>query len=586
MVDLARDPRWGRVVEGSGEDPYLGSVLAAARVRGFQGDVLDLPHTMLATPKHFVAYGAAEGGRDYDVADVSERTLREVYLPPFHAAVQAGAGAVMAAFNEVAGVPMHANRRLLQEVLRDEWGFDGFVVSDYTGINELVPHGIAATREEAGVKALRAGVDVDLVGGIYRDDLAVAVRAGRLDEADVDRAVRRVLRAKYRLGLFDDPYRYMDPERERAVTLAPAHLEAARQLARESIVLLKNERGTLPLRRDIGTLAVIGVLADSERTTLGNWAAAGRAEEAVDVLEGIRRAVSHGTRVLYERGADVAGTDTTGFAAAVAAAREADAVVLVLGEDQDMSAEANNRASLELPGVQLELAQRLVATGTPVVAVLVNGRPLSISWLDEHVPAILEAWFLGVQMGPAVADVLFGEYNPSGKLPITFPRTVGQVPIYYAHKRTGRPPAEASKYTSKYIDVHWTPLYPFGHGLSYTTFEYGEPVPSTTVLAAGDSLEVRVTVRNTGARAGAEVVQLYLRDDYASLTRPVQELRGFQKIHLEPGEARTVTFRLGPDELAMYDEELRRVVEPGSFTVLVGGSSANTRQTRFTVVER
>ncbi|HUF78614.1 MAG TPA: glycoside hydrolase family 3 N-terminal domain-containing protein, partial [Thermoanaerobaculia bacterium] len=583
MVDVARDPRWGRVVEGAGEDPFLGSVMAAARVRGFQGEDLARPDTLLATPKHFAAYGAAEGGRDYDVAEVSERTLREVYLPPFRAAVEAGAGSLMAAFNEVAGVPMHAHRRLLTDVLRGEWGFDGVVVSDFTGVQELMAHGIAATPAEAGVLALRAGVDVDMVSRIYLERLPAAVRAGELAEAVVDQAVRRVLRAKAALGLFEEPYRYADLARERAAALAPEHLEAARALARESIVLLRNQGGVLPLAKDLPRIAVVGALADSARAALGSWAGAGREEDAVPVLEGIRRAVSPGTEVVYAPGAGPRGDDTGAFAAAVAAAERSDAVVLVLGEDYDMSAEAASRASLDLPGVQLELAKRLHATGRPLVVVLMNGRPLAIPWLAEHAPAILEAWYLGVQMGPAVADVLFGDHNPSGKLPVTFPRTVGQVPIYYNHKSTGRPPHPDQKYTSKYLDVHWTPLYPFGHGLSYTTFAYGEPRLSRAAMGPADTLTVSVAVTNTGGRAGAEVVQLYLRDDHASVTRPVMELRGFEKVELAPGESRTVSFRLGPEELSFYDQRMQRVVEPGSFTVLLGGSSAATREARFTV---
>jgi beta-glucosidase len=585
MVDVARDPRWGRVVEGAGEDPFLGSVMAAARVRGFQGGDLSRPDTLLATPKHFAAYGAAEGGRDYDVAEVSERTLREIYLPPFRAAVEAGAGSVMAAFNEVAGIPMHAHRRLLTDVLRGEWGFDGVVVSDFTGVQELIAHGVAATPAEAGALALRAGVDVDMVSRIYLEHLPAAVRAGELAEAEVDEAVLRALRAKQELGLFEDPYRYADPARERAVALAPEHLEAARGLARESIVLLRNQGGVLPLARDLSRIAVVGALADSARAALGSWVGAGREEDAVSVLEGIRRAVSPGTEVLYAPGADVRGGDSSGFAAAVAAAERSDAVVLVVGEDHDMSAEAASRASLDLPGVQLELAKRLHATGRPLVVVLMNGRPLAIPWLAEHAPAILEAWYLGVRMGPAVADVLFGDHNPSGKLPVTFPRTVGQVPIYYNHKRTGRPPDPDQKYTSKYLDVHWTPLYPFGHGLSYTTFGYGEPRLSRTAMGPADTVTVSVAVTNTGGRAGAEVVQLYLRDDHASVTRPVMELRGFEKVELAPGESRTLSFRLGPEELSFYDQRMQRVVEPGTFTVFVGGSSADTRQARFAVEE-
>lgn len=584
MVDIARDARWGRIVEGSGEDPYLGSVMAAARVRGFQGaDVRDST-TVMATAKHFVAYGGAEGGRDYNTVDVSERTLREIYLPPFRAAVDAGAWSIMGAFNEVAGVPMHANRWLMHEVLREEWGFDGVVVSDYTSIRELLDHGIGADDIDVGVQALRAGVDIDMLSRIYLEDIPAAVRSGRLDEAVVDRAVRRVLRAKRALGLFEDPYRYVNPERERTVPLSPQHIEAARTVARESMVLLKND-GTLPLSKELGTIAVIGALADSARAALGGWAAAGRAEDAVPVLEGIRRAVP-AARVVYERGADVRGSDRSGFDAAVRAASQADAVVLVLGEDQDMSAEANNRAWLDLPGVQRELAERVLATGTPTAVVLMNGRPLATPWLAEHAPALLEAWHLGVQMGPAVADVLFGDHNPSGKLPVTIPRTVGQVPIYYNHKNTGRPPDPDDKYTSKYIDVHWTPLYPFGHGLSYTTFEYGAPTLDRSVIGVGDTVRVRVEVTNTGDRTGAEVVQLYIRDDVASVTPAVMELRGFEKIELEPGERRTVTFTVSPEDLELWGLDMEPVVEPGTFTVFVGGSSADTRQTQLTVEER
>ncbi|HEX7049211.1 MAG TPA: glycoside hydrolase family 3 N-terminal domain-containing protein [Longimicrobiales bacterium] len=586
MVDIARDPRWGRIVEGSGEDPYLGSVMAAARVRGFQGSDLSAPNTMAATAKHFVAYGGAEGGRDYNTVDISERTLREVYLPPFHAAVDAGAAAVMAAFNEIGGVPMHAHDRLIDGVLRGEWGFDGLVISDYTGVMELMRHGVAATPADAGVLALEAGVDVDMVSGIYFNELPAAVRAGRVPEAVVDEAVRRVLRLKYRLGLFEDPYRYGDPARERALTLTPEHRAAARQLARESIVLLKNDADLLPLSKDLDTLAVIGPLADDGRSAIGSWAAAGRPEDAVTVLDGIRRAVGPGTTVLYARGAEVEGEDTTGFAEAVRAARSADVVLLVIGEREDMSAEASSRSTLALPGVQLRLAQAVHATGTPVVVVLMNGRPLAIPWLGANAPAILEAWYLGVEMGNAVADVVFGDYNPGGKLPVTFPRTVGQVPIYYNHKNTGRPADPKEKFTSKYLDLPSTPLYPFGYGLSYTDFAYGAVRLERATIGTGDTLVVRVDVTNTGDRIGDEVVQLYLRDEVASITRPVKELRAFQRVTLRPGETRTISFTLRPDDLAFYGPDMRRIIEPGFFTVYVGGDSVDVQQARFEVVGR
>jgi len=585
MVDIVRDPRWGRVSEVAGEDPYLGSVMAVARVRGFQGDDLRDRTTMLATAKAYVAYGGAEAGRDYNSVDISERALHETYLPPYHAAVDAGVESIMASFNEVSGVPMHAHRPLINGVLREQWGFDGVVVSDYTGIKELMAHGVAATAGEAGVLAMRAGVDVDMVSAIYLNDIPPLVRSGHVPESQVDEAVRRVLRAKYRLGLFEDPYRYSDTARERAVTLAPEHLAASREVARKSIVLLKNDGNVLPLRKDLGTLAVIGALAEDARSVLGSWAPAGRAEDAVTVLDGIRRAVSSGTRVLFAKGATVLGTDTSGFVEAARVARQADAVVLVLGETHDLSGEAVNRATIDLPGVQLELARRIRATGKPVAVVLMNGRPLAIPWLADSIPAILETWYLGVQMGPAVADVLFGDYNPGGKLPMTFPRVTGQIPIYYNHKNTGRPPSPTDKWTSKYVDVPWTPLFPFGHGLSYTTFGYGEPQLSAARIRAVDTLTVRVQVRNTGSRAGDEVVQLYVRDDVASITRPVKELRGFRRISLAPAQATMVTFALTARDFAFYDADMQRVVEPGMFTVFVGGSSADTNEARFEVTD-
>ncbi|CAM5382195.1 beta-glucosidase BglX [Rhodanobacter lindaniclasticus] len=586
MVDISRDPRWGRIVEGAGEDPYLGSAMAAARVRGFQGDDLAAPDTLLATAKHFVGYGAAEGGRDYNVADMSERTLYEVYLPPFKAAVDAGAESVMAAFNEVAGVPMHANRGLIEGVLRGQWGWDGVLVSDYTGVMELIPHGVAANREEAGRLALRAGVDVDMVSEIYLKDLPAAVRAGRVPMAQVDASVRRVLNAKYRLGLFDDPYRYCkDVRREQALTLNPQQRAAARRMAQKSFVLLQNDGGVLPLSKSLRTLAVIGPLADHRAAMLGNWAVAGRQEDAITPIEGLRAALGDRTRLLVAKGAEIEGDDTSGIDEAVRVARSADAVVMFLGEHPEMSAEANNRSSLDLPGVQQQLALAVAATGKPVVVVLLNGRPLSIGALQGKVPAILEAWFPGVEGGHAIADVLFGDVKPSGKLPVTFPRNVGQVPIYYAHKNTGRPPREGEKYTSKYLDVPWTPLYAFGHGLSYTTFHYDAPVVQRATLPmSGLQQQVSVRVTNTGKRAGAEVVQLYLRDDVASVTRPVKELRGFRRVELQPGESRTLTFPLGFDDLAMYDIDMRRVVEPGTFTVFVGGSSDDVQEARFDVV--
>jgi beta-glucosidase len=596
MVDIARDPRWGRIVEGSGEDPYLGSVMAAARVRGFQGadSTTGAAHklrdtlTLIATAKHFAAYGAAEGGRDYNVAEVPARTLREIYLPPFHAAANAGARSVMAAFNEVDGVPMHANRELINGVLRRKWGWDGILVSDYTGIMELLNHGVAADTAEAARVALDAGVDVDMVSTFYLAKLPAEVRAGRVPVGVIDSAVRRVLRAKYERGLFEDPYRYSSVARERALTLAPAFVAEARDMARRSIVLLKNDGGVLPLRKDLRAIAVIGPLADDSTSALGAWAGAGRPQDAVTPLAGIRQALGSRGRVLYARGAPADTADTTGFAEAVRVAREADAVVLVIGEREDMSGEAHSRASLDLPGVQGELARAVYAAargfGKPVVVVLMNGRPLAVPWLAENVPAIIEAWHLGVQTGPALADVLFGDFNPGGKLPVSFPRTVGQVPIYYNHRNTGRPPVEGVRWNSKYIDVPWTPLWPFGYGLSYTTFAYDTPRVSRTEIGPTDSLTVSVDVTNSGARAGDEVVQLYVRDDAASVTRPVKMLKGFRRLTLRPGERRTLTFTLRPQDLALYDVRMRYVVEPGTFTVWAAGSSLGGQPARFRVV--
>jgi beta-glucosidase len=585
MVDVARDARWGRIVEGAGEDPHLGAMMAIARTRGFQGNdaaALRERNTIAATAKHLAAYGAAEAGRDYNPADIPERTLREVYLPPFHAAVCAGAQTLMAAFNDIAGIPAHAHRGLNTDILRGEWGFEGLVVSDWTGIGELLAHGIGADSAAVGEAAIEAGVDVDMVSTIYLRQLPALVRQGRVSQATVDEAVRRLLRLKHRLGLFEDPYRYSDAARARAVTLSAEHRAAAREIARRSIVLLRNEGGVLPLRKDLGTIAVIGALAADSGAANGNWAALGRAEDAVSVLSGIRRAVAPRTRVLHARGASPESDDTTGIAEAARVARQADAVVLVIGETPAMSAEAASRATVDLPGAQRRLARAVLATGKPVVAVLMNGRPLALQWLHDSVPAILETWFLGTEHGTAIADVLFGDENPGGKLPVTFPRVTGQVPIYHAHRSTGRPPAAENKYTSKYIDVPWTPLYPFGHGLSYTTFAYSDPRVHAATMRPGDTLRVEVDVTNTGRVAGDEVVQLYLRDDVASLTRPVRELRRFERVRLAPGETRTVRFTLTVHDLAFHDAAMRLVAEPGTFTLFAGGSSAAERQARFT----
>ena len=584
MVDIARDPRWGRIAEGSGEDPYLGSIMAAARVRGFQGTDPRAPDAVLATVKHFAAYGGAEGGRDYNTVDLSERTLREVYLPPYRAALDAGAATVMTSFNEIGGIPSTANPWLMTTLLRREWGFRGFVVSDWTAVAELLNHGVAGSRAEAGKLALEAGVDMDMVSRIYLDDLPALVRAGRIPLAVVNEAVRRVLRAKAALGLFDDPYHGATPERERSVLLAPEHRQVARRVAEESIVLLKNDAALLPLGPRVRTIAVIGPLVDDKVSALGSWPGRGDPRDAVTPLEGIK-ARAGSMSVLYAKGCGITDTATAGFADAVAAAKQADVAVLVLGEAGDMSGEAASRANIDLPGVQQQLLEAVHATGTPVVLVLMNGRPLTIPWAAEHVPAIVESWFLGVETGPALAAVLFGDVSPSGKLPATFPRTVGQIPLYYSHKNTGRPTGP-DKYTSKYIDLPVTPQFPFGHGLSYTTFSYSDLRLSAARITPAGTLRASVTVTNTGAREAAEVVQLYVHDEVASVTRPVRALAGFRRVSLKPGEARTVDFPLTAKELGLYNRDMKFVVEPGKFRVFVGGSSVGGLEAEFEVGAR
>jgi len=580
MVDLSREPRWGRVMEGAGEDPYLNSILARARVRGFQGPALAADTTVMATAKHYVGYGAPQAGRDYHTVDFSERTLHGIYMPPFHAALDAGARSVMPGFNEIAGIPMHAHDGLIDGFLRDDWNWNGIVVSDYTAVWELKKHGIAQTDLSAGVQALEAGVDVDMVSGIYGDTLGTAVRSGQLRIEEVNEAVRRVLRAKWDLGLFEDPYRYGSPEREDEVILSSAHRDLARTAAHQSMVLLKNENDVLPLSDNVETLAVIGPLADDARSILGEWAGAGRAEDAISVLQGLRN--RSGVEVEYIPGLpDVKSTDTSSISEAASAARDADAAVVVLGEEYNMSGEAASRTSIDLPGAQQQLAEAVVDTGTPTAAVLLNGRPLALSDLDATVPAILEAWYPGTEAGPAVADVLFGDVNPSGKLPMTFPRVTGQIPIFYNQKNTGRPPVKNQDYKSTYLDTPWTPLYPFGHGLSYTTFSYDAPRVSAETITLNDTMRVAVDVSNTGDRPGTEVVQLYVQDSTASVTPRVKELRGAKRVRLNPEETRTVRFTLTMEDLAFFGPSMQRIVEPGFFRVHVGTSSTDVQTATF-----
>jgi beta-glucosidase len=584
MLDIARDPRWGRITEGAGEDPFLGAAFAAARVRGFQGADYSAADKVLACAKHWVAYGAAEGGRDYNTTEVSENTLREIYFPPFKAAVDAGVGTLMSSFNAINGVPASANAFTLTKVLRDEWRFDGFVVSDYTSVKELINHGVAANEEQAAAAALNAGVDMEMVSRSYNQFGPKLLDQRQVSLARIDEAVRRILRIKFRLGLFDRPY--TDEAGEPQSLLRPASLTLAREIAGRSMVLLKNDRNALPLDKNMKSIAVIGPLADDRRVPLGWWAGDGREENTITPLAGIKAKVSPQTMVLYAKGSEVTGDSTAGFEQAVGVAKQADVAVVFVGETHDMVGEAASRSTLDLPGRQLDLVKAIHATGKPTIVVLVNGRPLSIGWIVDNAPAILESWMGGSQSGNAVADVLFGDVNPGGKLPVTFPRSVGQVPIYYNHMNTGRPPEPENRYTSKYYDLPWTPLFPFGYGLSYTTFKLSNLQLSATRIRSADRLTVSVDVENTGTRAGDEVVQLYVRDVVATMTRPVKELKGFQRVTLRPGEKRRVDFTLTREHLSFWNREMRFVVEPGEFRVMVGSNSRDVIEAKFEVVER
>ena len=573
MVDIARDPRWGRISEGSGEDPLIGSAFAAARVQGFQGADLSDPQHLAACAKHYIGYGGALAGRDYNTVEMAVQTLHEIYLPPFAAAASAGVLTFMSAFNDLNGVPTSANRYTLTDILRGKLGFNGFVVSDSSSIGELVPHGYAADRKDAGKKALVAGVDMDMVTESYRFDIPELVEAGELPIAVVDEAVRRILRVKFLLGLFDHPYR-SNADNESAAQLTAEHLAVARESARRSIVLLKNEGGILPLKADLQKIAVIGPLADSPEDMLGSWAFTGMPKDVLTILNGIKAATQ--AEVFYAQGCDLLGNEPADFHDAIAAAKQADVVIAVVGEPAGMSGEAASRMYLGLTGHQQALLEALKETGKPLVVLLSNGRPLVIPWLAQHADAILETWQLGVQAGAAVADVLFGAYNPSGKLVATFPYSEGQCPIYYNRPSTGRP-ASDFYFTSKYNDGPVEPLYPFGFGLSYTTFEYAD----LQISSNAEKVKVSAVVKNTGRVAGEEVVQFYVGDVVGSRVRPVKELKGFQKILLAPEESLTVTFELNVSDLGFYNVDMQYIVEPGQFKVWVGTNSAEGLQGEF-----
>jgi len=601
MVDIARDPRWGRISEGSGEDPYLGSQIARVMVRGYQGDDLKKNNTVMACVKHFALYGAAEAGRDYNTTDMSMVRMYNEYLPPYKAAVEAGAGSMMSSFNDINGVPATGNKWLMTDLLRNQWGFDGFVATDYTAINEMTAHGMGDDAQVSAL-ALNAGIDQDMVGEIFLRNLAQNLKDGTVTQAQIDLACRRILEAKWKLGLFEDPYRYTNEKRAKATMMKKEFVDDARVIARKSLVLLKNSNNTLPLKKQ-GTIALIGPLATRQRDMIGSWSGAGDWKQAVSLEQGIKNAVGSGVKVVTAQGANF--TDDEQMIArlnahggelnvdkrtseemireAVQVAQQADVIVAAVGESQGMTGEAASRADIGLPGQQLELLKALKKTGKPLVLVLMNGRPLTLPWEDKNADAILETWFAGSQAGNAIADVLFGGYNPAGKLTATFPQHVGQVPLYYNHKMTGRPyqGVALDKYKSRYMDVSNDPLYPFGFGLSYTSFEYGKPELSTTTLAMNGTLEVKVTVKNTGNYDGEEVAQLYIRDMVGSISRPVQELKGFQKVMLKKGESRTLTFRLTPEDLKFYNTDLKFAAEPGDFQVMVGGNSRDVQMAAF-----
>ena len=601
MVDVSRDPRWGRVSEGNGEDPFLGAAIARAMIRGYQGKDMSRNDEIMACVKHFALYGASEAGRDYNTVDMSRQRMFNEYMLPYQAAVEAGVGSVMASFNEVDGVPATGSKWLMTDVLRKQWGFDGFVVTDYTGINEMIDHGMGDQQTVAAL-ALNAGVDMDMVSDAFSGTLKKSVEEGKVSAAAIDAACRRILEAKYKLGLFDNPYKYCDVNRPKKQIFTKEHRAIARKTASESFVLLKNE-GVLPLSKK-GSIAVVGPLANTRSNMPGTWSVAAVLDNAPSLVEGLREVVGDRAKVVTAKGSNLIGdadyekratmfgrelhrdnrTDRELLDEALKVAAGADVIVAALGESSEMSGESSSRTNLEMPDVQRALLQELLKTGKPVVLVLFTGRPLVLTWEEEHVPAILNVWFGGSEAAYAISDVLFGDVNPSGKLTATFPQNVGQIPLFYNHKNTGRPLQEGrwfEKFRSNYLDVSNEPLYPFGYGLSYTTFAYSDIHLSSTEMSADGELTATVTVTNTGSRDGAEVVQLYIRDLVGSVTRPVKELKGFEKIFLKAGESRKVSFSITPELLKFYNYDLQFVCEPGDFDVMIGGNSRDVKKARF-----
>lgn len=585
MVDIARDPRWGRVMEGSGEDPYLGSAIAKARVRGFQGTDLSAYNTMAACAKHFVGYGAAEGGRDYNTVDISKQRLRELYLPPFSAAADAGVATFMNSFNEVMGVPATGSTYLVRDILKGEWNFPGVVVSDWGSVAELIPHGVAEDKCDAAQLAVTAGCDMDMEGYCYVSSLEKLVREGVVSESLIDDAVRRILRLKFDLGLFDDPYRYCDAEREKAEILSAEHRKVVREMACKSIVLLENREGILPLDNRCKNIGIVGPLADNPDDMLGSWCARGDGKDAIGILQGIKQAVGKGVRIRYAKGCEIEGDDRSGFSEAVQVAENSDVVIVCVGENRFMSGEAASRTRLTLPGVQRELLKAIKETGKPIVLLLSNGRPLVLDWEKENIGTIVECWQLGSEAGNVIADVLFGKYNPSGKLTMSFPYNEGQIPVYYNAKSTGRPYVPNVRYVTRYLDCPNVSLYSFGYGLSYTRFEYGELKLDKDTMFPGEKLRIDVSVANVGNYDGEETVQLYIRDVCSKITRPEKELKGFKKVFLKKGERTDISFELSLADLEYVLADGSRESDPGLFEVFVGGNPDDVKKAEFILVQ-
>ena len=595
MVDIARDPRWGRVMEGAGEDSYLGSRIAAARVKGFQGKGIGSIDAVMACAKHFAAYGAAEGGRDYNSVDMSLRKLYEVYLPPFKAAKEAGVSSFMNSFNDLNGVPATGSSFLQRKLLKGDWAFKGIVLSDWGSIGEMVNHGYATDLKDAALIAMRAGSDIDMESRAYSAHLSQLIKEKKVDTTLLNDAVKRVLYKKFELGLFDDPYRFSDEKREQAVWNNTTHLQVAREMARKSIVLLKNEvvpavnKPLLPLNKgDNKKIALVGPLVKAIGDNNGFWSYSwpDDSSRVVSLWQGVTNKLAGATSLTYAKGCDISGADTTGFASARQTATAADLIIVSVGESATMSGEAKSRSQLQLPGVQEQLVKEMVATGKPVVVLISAGRPLVFNWIADNVPAIVYTWWLGTQAGNAIADVLFGDYNPSGKLPITFPRNEGQIPIYYNYLSTGRPfkSDTDNTYVTAYTDLPNSPRYVFGYGLSYTSFQYGAVQLNTNTLSKDQKLQAKITVTNTGKYAGEEVVQLYMQDVVASIVRPVRELKAFEKVLLKPGESREITFTLDARDLSFYNDNLELVAEPGTFHLYIGGNSQATQKASFTLL--